>query len=1094
MGARTLTTYRKSLGSLHLNRQLLWPALITVAAMALRLWQLGAQSLWFDEAQTLFIARLPLDEIVQRAYRPPLYHYLLHFWRLLVPDREFWLRLPSALSGVVVVPLIYGAATRLYSRRVAMLAAALAAISPVLVWYSQELRMYSLMAAEYAALLWLLPVLVRSRTSPPWGGWIVFCLLEIAALYTHYYAIPFLVWLALAGALGPLLLRRWRTLAAWCGVHLVAAVAFVPWLLVIGSGRGGVGDYVGAEVLPVVTEVPGARQFAGQLLNFYVGGSLGADGALRWLVPLAALSLAAAALALVPAIARWAYKAWRREADLCPGGRYGDLCLLLVTCGPVATALLMYHYRPGVVHPRHLMMLAVPLAILTARAGDLLFSSLPGPRGWRAAARGMGLIALVAFAAASGAGLTLSYTDSGRQRPDTRALAQHVQTLTGPGDAVILPYIDYAFDHYYQGAARSHYVETRVGDADLFNWFLPRIQGARRAVLLRWVDAFSDARDALPWLLQRNGRLVQRFWQAQRWVSVYDLDDPLTVPSIDPVQMRVDPLRLQGLSLPEAVPADQPIAVALEWTTTAKTPEDLRASVRILDQDGTVVAADDRVLLSEHEAAPTSRWPVGLSARNYHFLSLPVGTPPLTYSVAVSVYHDQKALDILNEAGAAMGTVKVLGSVQVLPPATYPDHFPSSMPMVRIGREVAPGLILEGFDLGKEKVRAGEALPVTLYWKAQTAPLQPYQPLLLLRGAAGGVLGEQRGHPASGRYPCSRWRKGELVTDRRVLLVAPEAASGLSQLALQVGDGVAVTLGSVTIEQADRQYAFANIQHPLDVTLGGVARLMGYELEEQTVRFGEPLRLTLYWQAVNDAPMAASYTVFAHLLDPQEHVIAQHDGTPAGGAWPSGPAGKKSMLRATVALGRWATALHSVSMVALARSMASASRPAASAKAASSARSDGRVAASTAARRPSSASASCGFQRITASRSAACRPTSAAAWRPRCSGVPDSSSRASPPTTARRPPWAAPGRQRGSPAWARPGLPARATATSTVAASSVAASAALTNAASCAAGRGWRRGPAARPGRAPRRRWRRRRAGSGGCSRCRWPPPSRRLR
>ena len=55
---------------------------------------------------------------------------------------------------------------------------------------------------------------------------------------------------------------------------------------------------------------------------------------------------------------------------------------------------------------------------------------------------------------------------------------------------------------------------------------------------------------------------------------------------------------------------------------------------------------------------------------------------------------------------------------------------------------------------------------------------------------------------------------------------------------------------------------------------------MGYDLAAQTVKAGEPLALTLYWQAtgpLGDAPL----TVFTHLLDASGRLIAQHDSPPA---------------------------------------------------------------------------------------------------------------------------------------------------------------------------------------------------------------------
>ena len=73
----------------------------------------------------------------------------------------------------------------------------------------------------------------------------------------------------------------------------------------------------------------------------------------------------------------------------------------------------------------------------------------------------------------------------------------------------------------------------------------------------------------------------------------------------------------------------------------------------------------------------------------------------------------------------------------------------------------------------------------------------------------------------------------------------------------------------------------AAIPHRLDVDFGGRMRLLGYELEMNEVRPGEPLRLTLYWECLS--PMNRDWSVFLHLLDENELVVAQRDRYPGQG-------------------------------------------------------------------------------------------------------------------------------------------------------------------------------------------------------------------
>src|SRR5207249_11835958 len=79
---------------------------------------------------------------------PPFYFLLLHVWRIATGSSEFALRFLSVLPAVAAVPLLYGIGRRLGGRRAGLAAAAPGCVNPYLVWFAQEVRMYSW------ALLW----------------------------------------------------------------------------------------------------------------------------------------------------------------------------------------------------------------------------------------------------------------------------------------------------------------------------------------------------------------------------------------------------------------------------------------------------------------------------------------------------------------------------------------------------------------------------------------------------------------------------------------------------------------------------------------------------------------------------------------------------------------------------------------------------------------------------------------------------------------------------------------------------------------------------------------------------------------------------
>lgn len=139
--------------------------------MAARLWQVGAPSLWHDEALEWQRAGLPWPLLLQGRpidQDPPLMAVLLKPW-LALGHQEAWLRAPAALVGAALVLLLGAAAARRWGRDTGRAAAALAATAPVLVHYGQELNQYSGMAT-LAVALWLAGegVLRRGRRMDWW--------------------------------------------------------------------------------------------------------------------------------------------------------------------------------------------------------------------------------------------------------------------------------------------------------------------------------------------------------------------------------------------------------------------------------------------------------------------------------------------------------------------------------------------------------------------------------------------------------------------------------------------------------------------------------------------------------------------------------------------------------------------------------------------------------------------------------------------------------------------------------------------------------------------------------------------------------------
>jgi len=229
------------------NLRRLWlPLLLTLLALAVRLHNLTYHSLWFDEAMSVHWARSTVPRIWQVSMNlvedrlPPLYYLALHYWRLLVGDGEFAVRLPSALLGAALIPVVYRLTLDLFGQRVAVLAGTVAALNPFLVWYSQEARMYALAALLGTLGTWFFWQAVVGRERR-WY-WPAYGLCALAGLYTHLYTGFLLPAHALYLLLTP---RRARcvwlpfTLTMLAVAALFAPLALATWRV---SGEAGPGD------------------------------------------------------------------------------------------------------------------------------------------------------------------------------------------------------------------------------------------------------------------------------------------------------------------------------------------------------------------------------------------------------------------------------------------------------------------------------------------------------------------------------------------------------------------------------------------------------------------------------------------------------------------------------------------------------------------------------------------------------------------------------------------------------------------------------------------------------------------------------------
>lgn len=191
---------------------------LTLLGGVLRFATLGDQAYHHDEIVTASrVLRVgfghAMDAVGFSESAPPLYYALAWLWTQVAGTGEWGLRSLSAVAGVATIPVAYFVGRELRGSYAGYLAAALVAVNPMLLWYSQEARAYALVALFGAlSLLFCIRVLQRGekRDSVYWG---VFSALALA---THYFAVFPLV-------AEVLLLVRRRRRAALPGLWIVGA-------------------------------------------------------------------------------------------------------------------------------------------------------------------------------------------------------------------------------------------------------------------------------------------------------------------------------------------------------------------------------------------------------------------------------------------------------------------------------------------------------------------------------------------------------------------------------------------------------------------------------------------------------------------------------------------------------------------------------------------------------------------------------------------------------------------------------------------------------------------------------------------------------
>jgi hypothetical protein len=678
-----------------------------LVGFALRLYQLGAESLWYDETVSVYLAGLPPAQLIAHTagdIHPPGYYLLLHLWNrlahaTLAHGLEFLPAWVSVSMGMVILALLTPISVHLFDRRVALVAVWLAAINPFHLWYSQEVRMYTLAAALGLLCLWATLRWFDHRLKKGGARWLgVYVLAAAAGLYTLYYFTFALIGLTFIALL--LWLRQRRGFKGWLFAQFAVAALYLPWLSILWRQASD------PPVPPwrVPWQSLGAAGAAiGESLSALVVGQ-NPPGQL-WL-----LWVALAALVLLVYCALWVeYVRGARASASFP-------IPLIAVFAPLALIYLITWFVAPLYHVRYLFTYA-PLFVVIAGVSVV---------GLARRKRAMGALLGVALVAVSMVGLREFWLSPLYRADDHRSAVARLAKNWRPDDAILvnagwihpilevywpreigggwsaLPpdiarrirLIDLAHgrvDPARQGAEPPPVTVVRSGSVDgdeSLGWGDPAsdffaISAAETITGLnhlaheydrvwhyRLYDTVSDPEGVIRQWLDEHGRLVvdeaipgRDFGRLQ----LFDLENP-----IEPGELRAEPLatfgdslNLIGVSAPLTVAQEAMLYTHLLWEALpglGEQPAPLSMSLRLYDADG--------ALLAQSDAPPdlsTDQWTPGQRFGQTMALGVPTGATPGEHTLELVVYrqNDSSPLSLTEDPQTVFGQRRILQRVAV---------------------------------------------------------------------------------------------------------------------------------------------------------------------------------------------------------------------------------------------------------------------------------------------------------------------------------------------------------------------------------------------------------------------------------------------
>lgn len=624
---------------------------ILLLATAVRLHLLGAQSLWNDEGSAYVQATRTFTDIAENAARdihPPGYYWMLAVWRTLTGSSEFALRALSAFAGIITVALTFALGRRLYHPGAGAVAALIVTLNTFSIYYSQEARMYALLALWSAASMWALVGLIQSAPPRRWQWGVALALCNVAGLYTHY---------------------------AYPGVMVAQGVLFVIALLadVIAVQRTGMNDfrpalrllgiYVAANLLTLLLFAPWLPIAWQQVSNWpNTGESVALMDALTTLIGWLSFGITAETGQSSIAVSFFLLfgllcfpqqdgrRTWWRM--LVP-----VLWVVVMLGGFLALGL----FRPA--NLKFLLPAQIAVALWLARGAWILWTLRPRRTApvFRAAPKLAALVGTISLTVALLGGLDPLYHAPQYQRDNYRAIVETIQaaSATGQTDAIILnaPGQREVFEYYFGDSERIYPLPIGLTvDTEATQQAVREIiADHERVYAVLWGTDERDPQSVVENTLDAEAYEIDDRWFGSVRLARYVTPQPLNEPVESGVQFG-DHITLESYALNGEI-SNQPdgdvivlapgdvVQLQLEWRTDAPLTDRYKVFVQLLDADGVLVAQRD----SEPGGGtlPTLNWQADETMIDQHALAIPDGLTAAHYELIIGLYNIDQPMERL---------------------------------------------------------------------------------------------------------------------------------------------------------------------------------------------------------------------------------------------------------------------------------------------------------------------------------------------------------------------------------------------------------------------------------------------------------------